>query len=463
MEAAARGGGHAAEGEEREGRCGESLDGLWWDREFSKLWVGETVSLFGTQITLLALPLAAVSLGASAFEMGALRAAQWLPFLLLALPAGLWVERRRKRPVLVLSNLGQAALFSLVPLLAFCGVLGVGHLVAVAFAAGVCALFFEVAYHSYLPRLVRREDLVEANGKLMMSMSVSEVGGPGLGGALVGLLTAPFALLFDALSFLFAAAALWRIKRPEPEPPLRQRAEGGAGGAARELLEGFRATWGNRYLLAFAGEAATYNVFWSAMEAVLLLWAVKELGFTAGMLGLLLAVGSCGAVLGAALTKLAARNFGAGTTMIGSAIVSNVGTLLIPLAPALVAALAPGRVASLAVAAALGTALFLRGVGMTGCNVQVYAARQAITPDYLMGRVNAVYTVISRGFVPVGALLGGVLGEAIGLRPALIVGASGLFFSWAWLFFSPARSLRDPASLTPAAPAGDPNKDAVDR
>ena len=167
----------------------------------------------------MALPLAAVSLGASAFEMGALRAAQWLSFLLLALPAGLWVERWRKRPVLVFSNLGQAALFSLVPLLAYSGVLGVGHLVAVAFAAGACALLFELAYHSYLPRLVGREVLVEANGKLMASMSVSEVGGPGLGGALVGLLTAPFAFLFDALSFLFAAAALWRITRPEPNPP----------------------------------------------------------------------------------------------------------------------------------------------------------------------------------------------------------------------------------------------------
>ncbi len=232
---------------------------------------------------------------------------------------------------------------------------------------------------------------------------------------------------------------------------------------AHELLEGFRATWGNRYLLAFAGEAATYNVFWSMMEAVLLLWAVKELGLTAGMLGLLLAVGSCGAVLGAALTNGVGRKFGTGITMIGSAIVSNVGTLQIPLASAIVVALAPGRVASFAVLAALGTALFLRGVGMTGCNVQVCAVRQAITPDHLMGRVNAVYTVISRGFVPVGALLGGVLGEAIGLRPALVVGASGLFFSWAWLFFSPVRTIRDPASLTPATPTGVPKKDAVDR
>lgn len=184
------------------------------------------------------------------------------------------------------------------------------------------------------------------------------------------------------------------------------------------------------------------------MEAILLLWAVRELGLSAGMLGLLLALGSCGALLGALLTGRTARMFGAGKTMIGSAMVSNVGTLVIPLAPPFLVAVFGG--AWLA-PAALGAALFLRGVGMTGCNVQVYAARQAITPDHLMGRVNAVYSLLSRGFVPVGALLGGALGGAIGLRPALVVAASGLFFSWAWLFFSPARSLGDPASLGSAA------------
>ena len=437
--------------DDSEGRLrGAPSGGLWRDREFGKLWAGETVSLFGTQITLLALPLAAVLLGASAFEMGMLRAAHWLPFLLIALPAGLWVERRRRLPVLVLSSVAQAVLLSLVPLLAVAGVLGVGHLVAVALAMGSCALFFELAYQSYLPRLVGREDLVEANGKLMASRSVSEVGGPGLGGALVGALSAPVAVAFDALSFLFSAAAMWLIRRPEQAPTrpgADERAEEECGETmgtiGRELLEGFRATFGNRYLLAFAGEAATYNVFWNAMEAILLLWAVRELGLSAGKLGLLLAFGSCGALLGALLTGRAARRFGAGKTMIGSAMVSNAGTLMLPLAPPLLVAVFGG--AWLA-PVALGAALFLRGVGMTGCNVQVYATRQAITPDHLMGRVNAVYSLLSRGFVPVGALLGGALGEVIGLRPALVVAASGLFFSWAWLFFSPARSLGDPAS-----------------
>lgn len=434
-----------------EGRLRGARGGLWRDREFCKLWAGETVSLFGTQITLLAVPLAAISLGASAFEMGVLRAAHWLPFLLLALPAGLWVERRRRLPVLVLSNLAQAVLLSLVPLLAVAGLLGVWHLVAVALAMGSCALFFELAYQSYLPRLVGREDLVEANGKLMASRSVSEVGGPGFGGGLVGALSAPVAVAFDALSFLFSAAAMWRIRRPEQAPPgaddERTDTEGAMRTIGSELLDGFRATFGNRYLLAFAGEAATYNVFWNAMEAILLLWAVRELGLSAGTLGLLLAFGSCGALLGALLTGRTARRFGAGKTMIGSALVSNVGTLVIPLAPPFLVAVLGG--AWLA-PAALGAALFLRGVGMTGCNVQVYAARQAITPDHLMGRVNAVYSLLSRGFVPVGALLGGTLGGVIGLRPALVVAASGLFFSWAWLFFSPARSLQDLASLNHA-------------
>lgn len=418
--------------------------GFLGDREFAKLWAGETASLFGTQVTALALPLAALSLGASAFEMGALKAAQWLPFALLALPAGLWVDRVRRRPVLVASNLFRAGLLAIVPLLAFSGVLAVWHLLAVSFAVGACAVLFELAYQSYLPSLVGRDELVGANGKLAASDSAAEVGGPGLGGVLVGTLTAPVALLFDALTFLFAAAAAWRIRRPEPKPG---RFRGGEGGLRRELLEGFRETFSNRYLLAFAGEAATYNVFWTGMDALFLLWAVRELGLSAGAVGLLISLGACGALLGALLSSGVAGRFGAGATMIGAAVVGSVGTLLIPLAPPLVAAALGGEVWG---RAALGAALFLRGVGITGCNVQVFAARQAVTPDDLLGRVNAVYRLLTHGLVPVGALLGGFLGEAIGLRPALVACACGLFFSWAWLLFSPARSLRDVSALAPA-------------
>jgi MFS family permease len=200
-----------------------------------------------------------------------------------------------------------------------------------------------------------------------------------------------------------------------------------------EVAEGFRETFRNRYLLAFAGEAATYNVAWSAIDALLVLWAVRELGLSAATLGLLLSVGSVGALLGALLTDRLARRIGVGRAMWTSAVVSNAGVLLIPAAAG----------DSALVLAVLGIAFFLRGLGMTGTNVHTYAIRQAVTPVAMLGRSSAAYRVLTYGFIPLGALLGGLLGETLGLRPALLVAALLLFPSWCWLYFSPARSLRD--------------------
>ncbi len=406
------------------------LSGLWRNGDFLRLWAGETISLFGSQVTALALPLTAVVLlDATPFQMGLLGAAHTIPFLLLALLAGVWVDRRRRRPVLVAANLARAALLGLVPLLASFGLLRIGYLVGIAFLVGAARVFFELAYLSYLPRLVRREELVEANGKLAASASVAEIGGPSLAGALIGVLSAPFALLLDGVSFLVSAASVSRIRRAEPEPePVGEERR-----LVREIRDSFGQTFRNRYLLAFAAEAATYNVFWNTMQAVLVLYAVDELGMGAGTLGLVMSVGSAGALAGAVLTGRTAGRFGVGSTMIGSAVVSNVGTLLIPL-------VAAPNVLGLGLLAA---AFFLRGVGMTGCNVQVYAVRQAIIPDRLQGRMNGTYRLLTDGFIPLGALLGGFLGEVIGLQPTLLVGAVGLFFSWVWLFCSPARTLHE--------------------
>lgn len=204
------------------------------------------------------------------------------------------------------------------------------------------------------------------------------------------------------------------------------------------MREGVRETVRNRYLLAFAGEAATYNVAWSAMNAILVLWAVRELGLEAGTLGLLFSVGGMGALLGALVTGAVARRVGVGRAMWTSAVVSNLGVLLIPLAGG-------GTIAEIGL---LGAAFFLQGLGATATNVHTYAIRQAVTPDRLMGRTTAVYRALTHGFVPLGALLGGVLGETLGLRPALGIAAVALFPSWLWLYFSPARSLRELSSLT---------------
>ncbi len=404
--------------------------GLWADRDFLLLWLGQTVSFLGTEVTRVALPLTAVIvLGASPGQMGLLGAAESVPFLLLTLLAGVWIDRHRRRPILVAANLLRALLLALVPLLAVLGRLRMEHLLAIAFLVGCCTVFFELAYQSYLPRLLPRDRLVEGNGKVAAGTSGAEIAGPGIGAALVGLVTAPLAIVADAVSFLVAGAALSRIRRPE-EPPARTPA---GVSARRQVADGFRVTLRSRYLIAFAGEAATYNVFWNAIQAVLVLFVVRELGLGAGTLGLVLAVGSVGALIGALLTARVAARIGIGRTMIGSAVLSNAGTLMIAFA----AGPAPVAILTLAVA------FFLRGVGMTGCNVQVYGLRQAIVPDELLGRVNGTYTLLTFGFVPLGALLGGLLGELLGLRPALLVAAAGLFFSWAWLVFSPARGLRE--------------------
>ncbi len=397
--------------------------------DFARFWTGETVSAIGSQITVLALPLLAVEeLDATAGQMGLLGAAQTAPFLFFALLAGAWVDRRRKRPVLVAANVARAVLLSLIPVLALLGVLTLTQLLVIAFAAGSCHVLFEVAYHSYVPRLVQRGDLVEANSKLTASNSVAEIGGPGLGGVLVGAISAPLVIAADAISFLASALTLGTIRCAEPDPSRHPA----TGGLAEQIGEGLRETIHNRYLRAFAGEAATYNVAWNAMNALLVLWAIRELDLSSATVGLLFSIGSVGALLGALVTGAFARRVGVGRAMWTSAVLSNIGVLLVPLA---------GGGATAAIAT-LSTAFFIQGLGATATNVHTYAIRQAVTPDHLMGRTTAVYRALTHGFVPLGALLGGFLGDTLGLRPALAIAALALFPSWLWLYLSPARSLQ---------------------
>jgi MFS-type transporter involved in bile tolerance (Atg22 family) len=290
-------------------------------------------------------------------------------------------------------------------------------------------VFFELAYQAYLPRLVEHEQLTEGNSKLMATFSLAEIGGPGLASGLVHMLTAPFAIVIDAVSFAVSAVGFLLIRRAEPTPPTPM-----AGTTMRqEIREGFRETFRNRYLTAFAGEAATYNVFWSMINVVLVLYVVRELGRSAGTLGLLLSVGSVGALLGAVLTPRLSARFGVGPTIVATSVLGAVAPLLIPVAGG----------PTVGATIVLGVAFFLRGAGVTGCNVQVASVRQTVTPDYVLGRTNAVYRLLTHGFVPLGALIGGFLGDRIGLQPTLLIGAIGVSLSWLWLFFSPARTLRE--------------------
>lgn len=400
---------------------------LWRNNNFLLFWAGESISLFGSQVTTLALPLTAIGvLNAGAGQLGILNALSFAPFLLLTLLAGVWVDRRRRRPLLIMANLGRALLLGLVPVLAFQELLRIEHLYAIGFAGGMLTVAFDVAYQSYLPSLVDRDALTEANSKLTASASIAEIGGPGLGGVLVELLSAPFALALDALSYLVSALGMLLIRAPEPAPAAEH------GSILGDIGAGLRLTFSNPYLRAMAGEAATYNLFEQAIWTVLVLYATSELGIGPGAIGIILAVASSGALLGALLAAPLARRFGVGRTILGSMMVACSGPLLIPLAS--------GPRAQ--IVAMLLAALFLDGFGCAVSNVHVVSLRQTVTPDNMLGRMNASYRTLIYGTIPLGALLGGALGEAIGLRPTLLVSAIGLLPALAWVWWSPVRGLR---------------------
>ena len=401
--------------------------GLGPGSDFFGLWAGQTVSMLGSQVGLVALPLtAAIHLDATPSQMGILTAAGTAPFLVLSLFAGVWVDRKKQKPVLLAANLGRAALLGLVPLMYFTGLLSVAYLCAIAFLAGACGVFFDLAYQSFLPKLVDRDRLVDANSRVKASGSVANLAGPGIGGFLVQALTAPVAVLADTLSFLVSAAWLLRVRVQErmPAAPAEGR------NLKHEMGEGLKVTFGDRVLRAGACAAATYNLFWGAIQAVLILHMVRRLDMSAGEIGLIFAVGSTGALLGALATAPAARRFGVGPTIVGSAALSCAALLLIPPADGPVA----GSVL-------LAAALFVNGLGLTGWNVQIETLQQATVPAAVLGRMNSSYLLLSLGAGSLGAVFGGFLGAGLGLRAALWVGATGAALSWLWLFFSPLRTL----------------------
>ncbi|MGO8949987.1 MAG: MFS transporter [Ktedonobacterales bacterium] len=402
---------------------------LWYNADFLKLWGGETVSLFGSQVTTLALPLTAILvLHATVFQVGILNAVGFAPFLFVTVYAGVWVDRRRRRPILIAANLGRAVLLGGIPVLALMGRLQIGYLFIIWFLVGIGTVFFQLAYQSFLPSLVPARHLAEGNSKLSASESVAEIGGPGLAGVLLQVVIAPVALLVDALSFLVSAVSLVRIKTPEPI----HAASATQRNLWREIAEGFRMTFGDPRLRAFAGEAATYNLFWQIIATLFVLYAVRDLHMTPVLIGAVIAAGSAGGLLGALVTNWLAQRAGVGRIIVGGSLLSSVAPLAFPLAR-------DGQAGSIAL---LLAAFFLSGCGVTAYNVHAVSLRQAITPAHLLGRMNASYRTITYGVIPIGALLGGLLGQTLGLRTALVLGAVGLTLSWIWLAFSPVMRMQ---------------------
>jgi MFS family permease len=400
---------------------------LWRNADFLRLWSAQTISQFGTQITLLALPLAAILvLDASATEVAVLAALEWLPWLLFSLPVGALVDRMRRRPVLVLADVGRGVALASVPAAYAFDALTLGQLYAVGFLTGVLTVFFDVAYQSYLPSLVERRQLADGNSKLEISRSGAQLAGPGAAGGLVELLTAPVAILADAISFFVSAALLGRIRGEErfqkPTDGTRLR---------HEIVEGVRYVFADRILRPSMAFVATSNFFGNVLWTIFLVYAVRRLDWSPGTIGLVLTLGNLGFVAGAVLAPRIAARFGVGPTMIGAAMVGGWPLLAVPLAP-------PAQAIPLVIGA-----VAVQGFGVVLFNVTAISLFQAITPDRLLGRMNASRRFVVWGVIPLGQLTSGGLAAWIGLRPTLAVGAIGAAVAFLPLVLSPVRSLRD--------------------
>ncbi|HEY8409127.1 MAG TPA: MFS transporter [Gaiellaceae bacterium] len=417
---------------------------LYRHADFRRLWAAQTVSRFGSQVSQLALPLVAVlSLHSSAFRVSLLGAIEMLPFLLFALPAGAWVDRVARRPVLIGADIGRALALGTLPLAAAVGHVTYVQLCVVGFVAGTLTVCFDVSYQSYLPALVDREHLVDANAKLELSNSGSQIAGPGLAGLLVQWLTAPYAIAADAVSFVWSALLVGRIERREEiEPPTEQR------NLAREIADGLRYLVTDARWRAMATFVAVFNLGTGITGPLILVFAVRRLGLTAGQLGLVFSLGNIGWLVGALVARRVAILLRLGPALFIAALLGGLPFFLVPLAT-------PHVAIPLLVAAQAVTALSIVVFNING--ISLY---QTHVPPRMLGRMNASRRWIVWGIIPLGSVLGGALAAAIGLRTTLFVGAAISTVAAAALLAKPILSLatvdgdaRAPGDGGVAAPA----------
>ncbi|HEY6280125.1 MAG TPA: MFS transporter [Streptosporangiaceae bacterium] len=427
---------------------GERPRSLWRHREFLLLWGGQTVSEAGSAVTILALPLTAVVvLHASTFAVGLLAALVMAAFLVLPLPAGLVVDRLRKRWLMIGCDAARLLIIGTVPLAAALGKLTMAQLYAVALAAGIATVFFDVAYQSYVPLLIRADQLADGNGKLQTTAQAAQVAGPGVGGALVGLLGAAGAMTVDAASYLVSVVSLLFIRTTEPSRRQRQAAGPARGRPWAELTAGLSFIFREPILRKIVACTATANLCGGMVAALQIIFLVRVLHVSPAYTGLVISLAALGGVAGGAASGPLSRRIGSARIIWVSILGLGPATLLLPLAQ-------PG----------LGVLLYVAGWGsyaFSGVlyNVAQLSYRQAICPPELMGRMNAAVRWIVWGTLPIGSLLGGTLGTALGVRPSLWVAAVGAWASGLWVFFSPLRRMRDvpvpggqrpqPAVLTP--------------
>ncbi|RSM45004.1 MFS transporter [Actinoplanes sp. ATCC 53533] len=411
-------------------------------RGFRLLWGAEASSKLGSSITGVALPLIAVTtLNATAFQSTLLYAATWLPWLLIGLPAGAWVDRLRRRPVMIACDLVSALLFLSIPVAAWLGVLTLGQLLAVSVAAGAAAVFFQTANQAYLPSLLTSSELARGNAVLHGTESTMQVAGPGIAGVIVHLVGAASAVLVDAFSFAVSALCLTAIRHRERRPAREQTRLG------KDVIEGIRFVARDPYLRVLTGYGAASNIGLIGYQSLLVVFLVRDVGVGGSTVGVLIAAISCGGVLGAAVATPLSRRVGTARAMLLCEMGATPFGLLIPMTR-------PGAGLTLLV---VGGAVI--GVGVVAGNVVKAAFRQQYTPPRLLGRVVVSMQFLNLGAVPLGALIAGGLATAIGTRPAMWCMTGGLALTGLILLIGPLKRRRD----LPVSALGETPADAVER
>ena len=402
---------------------------LWRDANFLTLWSGQALSQFGAQIAELAIPvLAVLLLDATEFQVGVLNAANVAAFLLVGLPAGAWIDRMRKRHVMIAADVVRAAALALVPLLWILGMLQIWHLVVIAAIIGIATVFFDVSYQSIVPSLVRPNQIAEANGKLQSTYELANIAGPGFGGWLIGVVTAPVAVLATAGTYVVSAFALLVTRDHEEEHDPAQR-----GPILHEIWEGLRFVFTEKLLRRIVATTGTSNFFNTVSTTLLPLFLLRELGFSPASLGLIFSLASVGGLLGAMATPHIVRRIGEARAIPAAALGFSFVALLLP-----VAALTPAFAFPLLVCQ-----FFVMSFMVLVYNITQVTFRQRITPPRLLGRMNASVRFVIWGVMPIAALLAGVLGTWLGVIPTMWIGAIGQLLSAAFVVFSPFWSMRE--------------------
>jgi len=371
------------------------------------------------------MPLAAVIvLEATAYEMGMLFAVEMLPFLLFGLLAGVLADRRRRRHIMIVCDIGRAAILALLPVTWYIGMLSWPVMYGVAFIAGIFTAFFDIAYQAYLPILVKRSELLDANSKLETSRASSQVAGPSIAGLAVDAVGAPLAIFANSLSFLGSAFFLFRVKKPESIARNQTQKS-----TFQEIREGLDIVFSNKTLRGIAGCTATANLFGSMSYAILMLFMESSLGLSPSWIGAIFAIGALGAVLGALVSSRIVSSLGLGKTIVVSAALSSVPTMLMVLA-------FPENAIFVLI-----PIWFAIGLLSVVYNVNQVSLRQSITPDHLQGKMNATMRFLVWGVFPIGGFIGGVLGDTLGLRTTILISGIGTLTSVFWVLLSPVKGV----------------------